>query len=309
MASQCEREFRSRSAVCAELRDSVSSKVRMTLIRITSATALLTSSILGFYSGACGPTTANEPPIEIPSEEGRRYAGALCQAIDACGCARVFATRAECEDEYGKRFDELLTAGLRVSPDCFEAWLQAIETDPCLGNTDLAEVFACAAVQGNARAGARCAAHVGFALGVEECNDGLTCQDASCKAKPQSNEVPWIELGEGAACGPSYVGFCRRDDLYCNPSEGVCRERVPLGSECFDGGCESCTAPDGGTLYCQGAGPDSAGVCAPLPRVGESCDPLDTADCGTCGDVGWCDPASNTCVSGRAPILCRQVHQ
>lgn len=260
-------------------------------------------------TGACGPTVEEQPQVVLPSEEGKLYGRTLCQAMQECGCALPTEPDADCEGEYAHRFDTLLASGLGVSRSCLDTWVDAISNDPCLAGEDLASVFQCSVLRGTTTEGGTCMAHVGLAIGIEECSDGFQCQDAVCKVVPESNEVPWIELDQGMACGPSYTGFCRRDDLYCDASEGVCRERVSMGSTCVDDGCFSCSEANGGTLYCKGAGPTSSGICEVLPRVGERCDPSDIVNCGSCGDVGWCEPASQTCVAGRAPSLCRQVHE
>jgi hypothetical protein len=144
-------------------------------------------------------------------------------------------------------------------------------------------------------------------LRVDECGEGLSCLDARCVETPQTNQHDWIELGEGEPCGPTYVGFCQRANLYCDPSERLCREKQPLGGTCSHGGCEGCLEGGTNVLHCEGASGPTRGTCAPLPRVGDPCDPLEIVECGTCDTPAWCDPASSTCVEGLRPLLCRQL--
>lgn len=290
------------------------------LLRSASRTASLLVVVAGIGCGACGPSVDEDTPLELPSEDGRRYAEALCRAIETCGCAQPFDSMADCEAEYHARFDKLLEAKFEVDPGCFDAWIENINADPCHAETPPpGEPFPCASLRGAKERGDSCEAHLGLIpLGVDvwplradECGEGLSCLYAVCSETPGTNDSNpgWNDLAEGEACGPTYlVGFCpTRSKLYCDATERVCRVRKPLGAECSPGECEWCTEGGGPPLYCQGATETSSGTCAQMPPIGEPCDPLDTVVCGSCSDVGWCDPATSTCTEGRAPRLCSQI--
>jgi hypothetical protein len=267
--------------------------------------------------GACGPSVDEQTPPDLPSEEGRLYAEALCKAIETCGCAQPTA---DCETEYHARFDKLLEAGFKVAPECFEGWLADVAADPCDQQLPPpGDPFPCASLRGDEEEGADCEASLGLGplganvlpLRADECGDGLSCLYARCaETPPTNNSNPgWEELAEGESCGATYlVGFCpTRDKLYCDFTEGVCRVRKPLGAECSAGECRGCDDEGSEPLYCQGATATSLGTCAPRPGIGQPCDPADMVSCGACGNVGWCDPATSICIEGDAPRLCSQV--
>lgn len=286
--------------------------------RVGHASALLIA-VAAFGCGACGPSVDDDKPPELPSEEGRRYAEALCKAIETCGCAQPFGTMDACETEYRARFDNLLEAKFDVSRECFEGWLDDIQADPCGAELPPpGDPFPCASLRGGKKKGASCRAHLGLVpLGIDvwplradECGTGLSCLDAQCVETPQTNEIGTFGmLGEGDPCGPTYLAFCTPwRELYCDSTEGVCRERKPLGAECSSAwGCEACDGDVGDSLHCEGATPTGPGTCAVLPRVGEPCDPMAMVACGACDNEGWCDPATSTCVQGDAPRLCTRL--
>ena len=284
----------------------ISSFVRQRRRAVGLVTCLISTAVLG--CGACGPAVDDGSPPELPSKEGQQYASALCEAMEACGCAQPFDSQEACEAEHHARFDKLLEAGFEVAPECFESWLDHMRDDPCREQSDPSgSAFPCAPLRGSKNMGADCGAHLELLVGVDECSEGSTCLDGLCAETPPTNQVPWKELAEGEPCGPTYVGFCRMGDLYCDPVDRVCRERVPLGSECFAGGCEQCSEEGAQALYCAGATTTTPGTCEALPSIGESCDPQRLTWCGGCGRPGWCEPTSSACVEGRAPLLCTQV--
>jgi hypothetical protein len=293
---------------------------RLAIIVTGAVAATGIAAAVALACGACGPTVDDYDPPDLPSEEGGRYAEALCKAVDTCGCALPLESGSDCEGEYHARFDKLLEAGFVVASECFEGWLGDIGADPCDAEIPPpGDPFPCASLRGGKKEGEACKAHVGliplgadvWPLRADECGDGLSCLYAKCTETPAANDSNpgWDELAEGEACGATYlVGFCSTQrDLYCDLAEGVCRTRRPLGDACSAGECEGCSADGGQPLFCQGATATSSGTCAPTPRIGEPCDPGDMVACGGCGDVAWCDPASSTCVDGRAPRLCSQI--
>lgn len=269
---------------------------------------LVTTLIAGV---ACGPTINDDPP-ELPSEEGRRYASAMCKALETCGCAQWHDSSDACETEYRSRFDRLLESGFRVDPECFEAWIDDAATDPCNEQHDASgELDSCRPLRGRKGKGASCEAYLELVpLGVDECNDGLVCRNAQCVDAPPTDGTPLVELAENEPCGPTYDGVCRGAvDLYCDLRDGVCRRTVPNGAECLDSSsCASCTATADERAYCSRPGPGERGVCDRVPGLGEPCDPMDALACGGCGDTALCDHATETCVEGRVSLLCAQVY-
>ena len=282
--------------------------------RLVGVTACVAATV-GLGCGACGPSIDEDNTPELPSEEGRRYAGALCEAIETCGCAKSFDSVDACETEYHARFDKLLEAGFEVARECFDAWLDDINADPCGEQVSPPTAsFPCGSLRRGKKKGAACEAHLGLVpLGVEvfplladECGDGLTCFDARCVETPPGT---WTLLGAGDPCGATYADRCPWRVMYCDATEGVCSDRKALGAECSPGECEGCEGDGGESLYCQGATPSSPGTCATRPLLAESCDPLDIVACGGCGSIGWCDPATATCVEGAAPNLCASLQR
>lgn len=274
--------------------------------------AAVTGLALGFV--ACGPTPAEERATpELPTEEGRVYAEAICTAIETCGCSpRIDPTR-DCNETFHQRFDALVADGFTVAPECFEDWLAALEGDPCQAEPPPPNgSFPCASLHGTKGQGATCEAHLGidpiggevWPLRADECATGLSCIDARCAATPPQPESPLFTLELGDPCGWTRTERCPWREMYCDADANVCRERETLGGACSPGECGDSCADGGAPLFCDGATTTRPGTCVPRPAVGDPCDASRIVVCGSCEQTGWCDPATSVCVEGSAPPLC-----
>ena len=250
----------------------------------------LLAAILSLVS--CGPQDPDEP-----SDAGPRFASAVCESSESCGCATPFSD-GECEDLYLARF-ALLEHDATVMDECFEPLLDALAMDPCGVEIQSAETI-CVSLRGSKGVGESCSYHAELPfVDVNECDEDLTCGSAGRCVEPDAGLPPFLQ--EGDACRPDFFS-CGNLDLFC-AVDGTCHPLAAPGEECEPYGCQR---PD---IYCAGAGVDQTGTCTARVALGGDCNPLDDIPCYIDGELRThCDPATNTCVEGVTP-LCAAINE
>jgi hypothetical protein len=269
--------------------------------------------LLIFTCVGCGPETGNPPPE--PSEEGLRYASALCGAIEGCGCAHWFPSHGACESRYSTYFDEALHSGLTLIPGCLDEFEEIMAACPSTFDDliELTSPMCVVGLRGGKAEGEPCTRrlHQVPLLQAEECEEGLmckqytrTCREIGDWGFPPNNPP---ERTAGDTCDPSDPWMCHNRDvhLYC-AMDGRCREVTPLGDPCeLD---RQCQAPYRGMgepyNYCKGARSGNPTVCTERAEPGEPCDPQEWDSCAW---GHWCSISEERCVSESQPPICLDV--
>jgi hypothetical protein len=239
-------------------------------------------------AAACGPDTGKEP-----TTAAQDYAATLCAAAEECGCARRFATEADCVSAFQDRFDDALSDA-DVATNCFDAILDELTQDPCGPLSWHTTENRCDAIVGSKKEGEECSAHYGLRpLFVNECSVGL-CRNGFCV----SEGLPDVTVGDPCIADDPLSCLPSPDSLYCGPNES-CRAKADIGQTCEDP--FACGPFGNADAYCAGFGSQGSGVCADQLILGSGCDPFDYRPCSD----GWCNPVADQC---EAEIeLCEQL--
>lgn len=260
------------------------------------------ASGLALPTPGCGPSV-DDPDVE--REEPRRYAEAVCEALDACGCYTTYASRDECEQEYIARLAPLLDLGLAYDSSCFEQVLGSDAVNECELESVSPFATQCVLLEGDTGAGGECRQYYGVVppFQVDVCAGDLVCRGGRCREPDE----PLPAATDGSPCETDEIGaLCPsalEEHLYCS-EEGVCRTQVEPGSACVSP--FQCRSTDLPGYYCEGLGDDGVGSCQPKKLTGEPCAPGDIGACAYDADqkvTGWCDAQTSACVTD-FPAIC-----
>lgn len=250
-------------------------------------TALLQLGLVG-----CGPGQGAAPP----SSQAQRYADAICSAREVCDCEDGrFASMSACEEQIVAAFTDA-EIELEIDQGCLDALLTSGTMTACSNWSAGTVDWQCPVLVGSQQAGQACSNHWDMLpLVVAECDEGLSCIGAVCRA---AAPVPHtVEVGD--PCVAQDLVPCPGVGLYCSVSAGnVCAIKAGMGSACVESyGCEP-------LLYCEGLGAAGTGSCASVKELGETCDPKDWW---ACSPDAWCDATSSTCIAA-AHGVCYLTH-
>jgi hypothetical protein len=248
---------------------------------------------------ACSRETVTDP-----HEDATRFAEAVCEAAETCGCADGSWSASPCVEHHTELFLAAVDAGLRVERDCFEKFLAAFDGDPCLVNPEwLAAREQCWSMRGDKQQSESCTTHPDLAsMRVDECGDGFACTNGVCDIE---GVLPDTEVG--APCVPEPPNQACGFGLTCS-LDGVCHEYSESGEACDSSW--ACNIDPG--QYCPGAAPGQPSTCQPALELGESCDPAEFRQCRIDYEHGentstihprWCNPATRVCEEGWS-VLC-----
>lgn len=231
-------------------------------------------------------------------EDAEKFAHAVCDAAEACGCALGPAIEGDCTSFHVDAFLAAHETGLRVNRDCFDDFRDALERDPCL--SDPAWVTAreaCFAMTDDREKGEECSTHPELAsMRVDACEGDLVCLNGRC-AEP----VALVVAEENDPCTPEPPDVNCGPGLYCG-LDGLCHRTRADGAACES--AWACFGPS----YCPEAAPDDGSVCRPAADLGDSCEPGEFRHCGHEQMGGamvsrWCDPSTRECAAGES-FLC-----
>jgi hypothetical protein len=255
------------------------------------------AALLGLIS--CGPETAKMPV----GDESRRYAEAVCGAMQDCGCAPHFGEPQACVSVFNDRFSQFLADEYVLDLDCFDRVVDSDDLADC-GAADAAPTeWSCTVLSLHKGEGDDCSDHQlelpPFA--VSECDSDLLCIDGVCV--PHGTVGP--PLAEGDECFSEQAASCHVGGLYCS-GEGVCEVEPGEGEPCSSPfACSFEATSGGGDLYCSGWSDTASGTCTRQATTGDSCDPFDWGACTQGADFkrGWCDPETQLCEAD-GPGIC-----
>lgn len=244
----------------------------------------------------CGPDRGDEP-----SQQGERYALAVCAAFHDCGCERRYASEGTCVEVLSSRFDRALRDGLVIVEDCFERTVTHAVIDDCGAWGDYPPVEWCQVFRGRARGEPCGSAHRLPGLFAGACDAGLECATSGVCVEAGTTQAPQAKR-EGDTCEVFAYWSCGSPGLYC-AYDGRCRRvQDELGASCD--AVRSCGSYS--SWYCKGEhmrGHD--GVCSEREEMGAPCDHRDFLPCSD----GWCDPEESICVPwDNVRWVCRESH-
>jgi hypothetical protein len=248
----------------------------------------------------CGPSVGHHPDT---SDAATRYAAAVCDALEACGCYSFFDSSAACEEEYAQRLQPLLALNLTFDSECFEQVLGSDELLDCETATQAPFATQCILLQGATSAGDSCNHYYGIAppFQIDECAGDFVCRGGRCLTE----EAVLPPASEGEICAyAEFGGLCptEGEHLYCS-EENTCLRQVGAGDPCTSpDGCFSVDLPG---LFCAGLGGSPTGTCEVRRSLGDACDPRDADVCAYAFEAkapGWCDPTDLICVADVAKV-------
>ncbi len=258
--------------------------------------------LLGSLLGAGLLGSSCSPALEEPPEgAAERYAEALCEAHERCGClGQGFASASECSEEVIASFERVAEVpGLEFHPECFDEVLEHLRTASCGGESEEVSI-PCLVFTGTLEPGSECTPDwvIGPPAGLTggPCTGDGLCIGGRCARPPASS------VGEGAPCHLELgVGCGGAPNLHCAP-DGICRPSAAAG-----GACETPVACSGSSLYCAGLeeGDDAPGTCRERIPSGGSCDPDEFTPCAV-GYTGYCS-AQGVCMD-EWPAVCVAAH-
>ena len=251
---------------------------------------------------ACGPTRGPDD-----GHEAERYADAMCEALDDCGCQPRYGDAAACRESLADAFARSHAAGFVIDHDCLDSVLSSEVLGDCRETTHWPFVeWNCAVLHGRKGEGASCDAAGRYAVSpfrVDECAPELRCAQGRCVSL--ENFQPTPPKAQGDPCVASEPGSCILSGLTCS-AQGRCAVAPAVGEACDSNlACVSGTYGAGApNVYCRGLGSAEVGICAVTLTEGSPCDPADSFACdGEPMYFGWCDPSTATCRK-QAPAVC-----
>lgn len=243
---------------------------------------------------ACGPSTSAKPT----GDEGARYARAVCDAVDECGCTQRFASRGSCLMEMEARFAAGLAIAQKLDLTCLDMLVAENEFDVCGPGEQVAPMFqSCTLMRGTKTEGDACLSRPLLVppFLVSTCEEGLACIFGGCVP---SSPGPPEDAAEGDVCDTRAALQC--GTLYCGYDD-QCHPLVEFGEACDHP--RACVGGAIGETYCKGIGSASEGTCVGIETVGGACDALDPLPCSV---LNWCDPELSECVD-EGPFVCEAL--